>query len=56
MGSRGFEVCGHKQNGGLGRLIRSSYGADGFEEGDNGWEVLGGDLSFFDQVVENELE
>ena len=37
-------------------MIRSSYGTDGFEEGDNGWAVLGGDLTFFDQVVENEFE
>ena len=56
MASRGFEVCGDKQNGGRGRLFGFSHGADAFEEGDNGWKVLGGDLSFFDQVTESEFE
>ncbi len=53
---RGLEVRGDEQNGGWRSLLRSSHGADGFQEGDNGWAVLGGDLTFFDQVVENEFE
>ena len=54
--SQGFQVCGHKQNGGWRRLVGSSHGADGFEEGLNRGAVLGGDLAFFDEVVENEFE
>lgn len=37
-------------------MFGSSQGADGFEEGLNRGEILGRDLSFFDQVVENEFE
>ena len=54
--SLGFEARGDEQNGGWRCLLCSSHGADAFEEGDNGWKVLGGDLSFFDQVTESEFE
>ena len=37
-------------------MFGSSHGADSFEEGLDGWAVLGGDLTFFDQVAESEFE
>ena len=54
--SQGFQVCGHKQNGGWRRLIGSSHGADGFEEGLNRGEILGRDLTFLDQINKSEFE
>lgn len=37
-------------------MIRSSDGANAIEEGFDGWEVCGVDLTFFDQVKESEFE
>lgn len=51
-----FEAGGHEQDGGGHCLIGSSGGADVLKKGLNGWTVLFGDLTFFDQVTENEFE